>query len=78
MCDENLSKEFKEAMDEVKALMQKSLVNELVSNIDTCDIEEGTKALGMIGRLCDLFGNLYEKVDKLCDKMNKMLEKQDR
>lgn len=73
--EKNLSKEFKETMEETKELFLASAMQSSVSTMDADQIASNVKALRLLNRLCDLCGAMFEKQDKLMDKMDKAMDK---
>lgn len=73
--DKNLSKEFKETMDEAKGMLLTAAMESSVSTMDDGDIMTNVKALRLMNRLCDLCCAMFEKQDKLMDKMDKAMDK---
>ncbi len=73
--EKNLSKEFKECMEETKALCLTSAMSCASSTMDESEIATNVKALRLVNRLMDLCGDLFEKQDKLMDKMDEALDK---
>ena len=73
--DKNLSKEFKETMEETKELFLASAMQSSVSSMDADDVMTNVKALRLLNRLCDLCVDMFEKQDKLMDKMGKAMDK---
>ena len=73
--DKNLSKEFKETMEETKELFLASAMQSSVSSMDADDVMTNVKALRLLNRLCDLCVEVFEKQDKLMDKMGKAMDK---
>lgn len=73
--EKNLSKEFKECMEETKALCLMSAMTDSSSTMDENDIMTNVKALRLVNRLMDLCGDLFEKQDQLMDKMDEALDK---
>ena len=73
--DKNLSKEFKETMEETKELFLASAMQSSVSSMDADDVMTNVKALRLLNRLCDLCVEVFEKQDKLMDKMDKAMDK---
>ena len=73
--DKNLSKEFKETMEETKELFLASAMQSSVSSMDADDVVTNVKALRLLNRLCDLCVDMFEKQDKLMDKMGKAMDK---
>ena len=73
--DKNLSKEFKETMEETKELFLASAMQSSVSSMDADDVMTNVKALRLLNRLCDLCVDMFEKQDKLMDKMDKAMDK---
>lgn len=73
--EKNLSKEFRETMEETKALVLASAMSASVSSMDTEDFVKNVKALRMVNRLLDLCCDMFEKQDKLMDKMNEAMDK---
>ena len=73
--DKNLSKEFKEAMEETKGLLMATVMQSSVSSMDADDVMTNVKALRLLNRLCDLCVEVFEKQDKLMDKMDKAMDK---
>ena len=73
--DKNLSKEFKETVEETKELLMASAMQSSVSSMDADDLVANVKALRLLSRLCDLCVDMFEKQDKLMDKMGKAMDK---
>lgn len=73
--EKNLSKEFKETMEETKELILATAMQSSVSTMDEGDIITNVKALRLLNRLFDLCGDMFEKQDKLMDKMDKVMDK---
>ena len=73
--DKNLSKEFKETVEETKELLMASAMQSSVSSMDADDLVANVKALRLLNRLCDLCVDMFEKQDKLMDKMDKAMDK---
>lgn len=73
--EKNLSKECKEVMTEVKALILGNVVSDSVSTMDEGALVTNVKALRLVNRLIDLCVDMFEKEDELMDKMNKFLDK---
>ena len=73
--DKNLSKEFKETVEETKELLMTSAMQSSVSSMDADDFVTNVKALRLLNRLCDLCVDMFEKQDKLMDKMDKAMDK---
>lgn len=73
--EKNLSKEFKETMEETKELFLASAMQSSVSTMDEGEIVTNVKALRLLNRLLDLCGAMFEKQDKLMDKMDKAMDK---
>lgn len=73
--DKNLSKEFKETMEETKELFLASAMQSSVSSMDADDVMTNVKALRLLNRMCDLCCAMFEKQDKLMDKMDKAMDK---
>ena len=73
--DKNLSKEFKETMEETKELFLASAMQSSVSSMDADDVMTNVKALRLLNRMCDLCCVIFEKQDKLMDKMGKAMDK---
>lgn len=73
--EKNLSKEFKETMDEAKEMVLATAMQSSVSSMDADDLVANVKALRLLNRLCDLCVDMFEKQDKLMDKMDKAMDK---
>lgn len=73
--EKNLSKEFKETMEEAKEMVMTSAMSASVSTMDEESIMTNVKALRLLNRLCDLSVAMFEKQDKLMDKMDKAMDK---
>ena len=73
--DKNLSKEFKETVEETKELLMTSAMQSSVSSMAADDFVTNVKALRLLNRLCDLCVDMFEKQDKLMDKMDKAMDK---
>jgi hypothetical protein len=73
--DKNLSKEFKETMEETKEMLMATAMKSSVSSMDADELMDNVKALRLLNRLCDLCCAMFEKQDKLMDKMDKAMDK---
>lgn len=73
--DKNLSKEFKETMEETKGLLMATAIQSSVSSMDAGEIVANAKAFCLLNRLCDLCCAMFEKQNKLMDKMDKAMDK---
>ena len=73
--DKNLSKEFKETVEETKELLMTSAMQSSVSSMDADDFVTNVRARRLLNRLCDLCVDMFEKQDKLMDKMDKAMDK---
>lgn len=73
--DKNLSKEFKETMEETKEMLMAMAMKSSASMLDTDELMDNVKALRLLNRLCDLCCAMFEKQDKLMDKMDKAMDK---
>lgn len=74
--EKNLSKEFRETMEESKALFAKSVCDmSTLSNMDGDSIATNIKGMLLLNRLLDLCCDMFEKQDKLMDKMDKAMDK---
>lgn len=73
--DKNLSKEFKETMEETKEMLMATAMKSSVSSMDADEFMDNVKALRLLNRLCDLCCAMFEKQNKLMDKMDKAMDK---
>lgn len=73
--EKNLSKEYREVMEEAKAMCLTSCMSASVSSMDAEDLVTNVKALRLVNRLIDLCGDLFEKQEKLMNKMDKVMDK---
>ena len=73
--DKNLSKEFKETVDEAKGMLMAAAMESSVSSMDADDLVTNVKALRLLNRLCDLSCAMFEKQDRLMDKVDKAMDK---
>lgn len=70
----NLSNEYREIAGEVKKLVKMSAANSDMFTMDSNELAMSIKALHLLNRLVDLFGDVFEKQDKLMDKMDKVMD----
>lgn len=73
--EKDLSKEFKETMEETKGMLLAAVMESSVSTSDTDNLVTNVKVLRLFNRLLDLFGEMFEKENKLMDKMDKAMDK---
>ncbi len=73
--EKNLSKEFKETMDDTKALLLSTVLDGAMSGMDKSSLDNSLKAWQLLNRLMNLSCDMFEKQDKLMDKMDKVMDK---
>lgn len=71
----NLSKEYKEIMAEAKKLVLASAINDSAFDSDEDDFIANAKAMRLVIRLIDLYGDMLERQDELMDKIDKCLNR---
>lgn len=73
--EKNLSKAFREVMDETKTMFLATAVKSSTFTENENDITENVKALRMVNRMLDLCCDMFEKQEALMDKMDKVMDK---
>lgn len=73
--EQNLSKDLRETVGEVKALLTPSIVKCFMSERDAESITMGIELLRVLDRMMNLYCDMFEKRDKLMDKMDKVMDK---
>ena len=73
--EKDLSKEFRETVDEAKAMLAMGAMRASVSTNDTDDIMTNIKLLRLLNRIGDLCCDMIESHDKVMKKLDKVMDK---